>query len=326
MKLNFSDIAAITCGAEYLSEEPDGILFHRFTADEERHALETMSEIHNIQVPSAADIRLAFRTDARALQIAYACRYNGNKEPNCGYIDVLVDGNLHAHLGKDAEDFDGAHSLALPAGDKLVELYLPYTKHFYLREFSIDGSFVPAKRPLTMINYGDSITHGYDARYPSKIYTAILARLCGADNYNKGVGGDRFDPAALLPDEPVKPDLVTAAFGTNDWCHKTRAELAADCGEYFRRLSEKFPAAKIFAITPIWRADAEADMPFGAPAWEVGDVIAEQTAALSNVIVIPGWELVGHDPGLYNDKVLHPNDLGFADYGPRLYEAMKKYL
>jgi len=326
MKLTFSDITAITCGAEYLSEEAEGILFHRFTAEEERCALANMSDIYNIQVPSAADIRLAFRTDARRLKIAYACRYNGNKVPNCGRIDVLVDGNLRAHLGRDAENFNGEDSLTLPDGEKLVELYLPYTKHFYLREFELDSGFMPVRRPLSMINYGDSITHGYDAEYPSKIYTAILARLCGADNCNKGVGGGRFDPVMLEPEEPMRPDIVTVAFGTNDWCHKSRAELAADCREYFRRLAAKFPATKIFAITPIWRADAQADMPFGAPAWEIGDVITEQTADFSNVIVIPGWELVGHDPGLFNDRVLHPNDIGFADYGPRLYDAMKEYL
>ena len=52
------------------------------------------------------------------------------------------------------------------------------------------------RRKYSMISYGDSITHGYDAEYPSLALSSALSRMLGADNTNKAIAGDIFFPGA----------------------------------------------------------------------------------------------------------------------------------
>ncbi|MBE6613617.1 MAG: SGNH/GDSL hydrolase family protein, partial [Ruminococcaceae bacterium] len=157
-------------------------------------------------------------------------------------------------------------------------------------------------------------------------YANRLARMLSADVYNRAIGGDTFFTALLEAEEVCRPDIVTVAYGTNDWWKHNPVKFAKECGEFYRKLSEKFPAAKIFAVTPIWRSNFDMETPFGAPTYETEAVIRRCTQNLPNVTVIPGWNLVPHHEGFMADKSLHPNDLGFAEYARNLYEAMKKFL
>ena len=104
-------------------------------------------------------------------------------------------------------------------GTKVVEICFPWSRAVTISGFTLDdgAAVVPVRRKYTMISYGDSITHGYDAEHPSLALSSALARMLDADNTNKAIAGDIFFPELLIPEEPITPDIVTAAYGTNNW-------------------------------------------------------------------------------------------------------------
>ena len=54
-------------------------------------------------------------------------------------------------------------------GEKKVTVFLPWSFSLSLKELTLDdnSSLSPIKREKNMLVIGDSITHGYDALYPS---------------------------------------------------------------------------------------------------------------------------------------------------------------
>ena len=59
------------------------------------------------------------------------------------------------------------------------------------------------------------------------------------------------------------PDYITVAYGTNDWSTKDSETFKVNCKEFYTNLSKNYPEAKIFAISPIWRKDMNAEKVFG---------------------------------------------------------------
>jgi len=331
MIFTIDQIRAITNGAAEIVADGEYFGFHRFTtAQSDCYKALRSVDFYN-KTFGTADIRLAFRTDSQTLKFSYKMEKRGSSR-KYAYIDVTVNGVLIGHFGGESDDIAGDVSLTLDgysiAREKLVEIYLPWSKAAWLSGITLDdgAALVPAKHAKTMLCYGDSITHGYDAVYPSRSYTSRLARLLDADNANRAIGGDTFFPELLELDEPVSPDIVTVAYGTNDWYRHNPVHYARMCGEFYRRLSAKFETAEIFAITPLWRGDFTNETPFGAPTYETEALIRRCTESLPNVRVIPGWNLVPHEPGFMADKYLHPNDLGFAEYAHNLFAAMREVL
>ena len=329
MILTYDQIRAVTTGAAEIASDGEFFGFHRFTtAQSECYKALRSVDFYN-KTFATANVRLAFTTDSQTLKFSYKMENRGSSR-KYAYIDVTVNGVLIGHFGGDSGDIAGVASLTLGGytvgREKLVEICLPWSKAAWLAGVTLaDGaSLTPARRAKTMLCYGDSITHGYDAVYPSRSYTSRLSQMLGADAHNRAIGGDTFFPELLELDEPVTPDIVTVAYGTNDWNKHNAVHYARMCGEFYRRLSAKFETAAIYAITPLWRGDFEKETPFGAPAYETEALIRRCTESLPNVRVIPGWNLVPHDPGFMADKFLHPNDLGFAEYAQGLYAAIRE--
>ena len=177
-----------------------------------------------------------------------------------------------------------------------------------------------------MLMYGDSITQGYDASLTSRSYASRLTALLNADSINRGIGGERFFPALAELSENISPDIVTVAYGTNDWSKTESYEVFEQkCADFYGALSRLYPEAKIFAITPIWRKDGERITAVGTFDF-VPKTIQRVTASLPNVTVLEGYGFVPHDPAFFYDLRLHPNDEGFAHYAENLYAQIKKYL
>ena len=184
---------------------------------------------------------------------------------------------------------------------------------------------IPTVRPNRMLIFGDSITQGYDAIYPSHSYANVLADHLNADARNKGIGGDMFCPGLIDEDEQNDPNYITVAYGTNDWYFKTPEVLEADAREFYSKLTKVYPNAKIFAITPIWRISERENRP-GGDFTRVSSVLKRAAEGLANVTVIDGYNLVPHDPKLYLDGGLHPAESGFAYYAERLFAKIKESL
>lgn len=325
MKLSTHQLPSLVRGAVRFSEEDGWFRPNRFT-ERQTEAYRATGNLDLLaKTFASASMRLAFRTDSRELGFAYRLRKASSRP--FAWFDLSLDGVMTAHFGNEEvqDGYEGEAVLDLGAGTKLVELTLPWSHRTDLRDLRIDDGafFEPVHRPRKILAYGDSITHGYDAVYPSLSYIDQFASMTGADVTNKAVAADTFFPELIDGETSETPDLVTIAYGTNDWNRLTRQTTAERAGAFLRKISARYPDVPVLAISPIWRGDWNdfAQRPFGAPATTVDPLLREAAQGLANVTVLDGWPLVPHLPEFYSDRRLHPNDLGFGLYARHLRQA-----
>ena len=323
MRLNLEQIRSIARGAVRVQEIDGEFWFFRFTEAQVKAYSDAGKTDFYKKTFATAGVRLALHTDSRRLCLGYRVN-QGSSRAFFGF-DVYVNGHMLSHFGADGpEIFDGHATVALPEGEKLVEVYFPWSMRTTLFDVELDdgATLTPAYRKQQMICFGDSITHGYDAHYPSLSYATTLARLLDADMINKGIGGDVFFEELLQEPDPISPDIITVAYGTNDWCSRSYASLQKHCSAFYERLSALYPQAKIYAISPICRMDGQRTTPYGAPADAVVNMMRKACRALPNVTVLDGWSFVPAQKAFFSDFYLHPNDIGFACYAQNLYRAI----
>ncbi len=327
MLLTINEICKITKGAVRVEEENGAFRFYRFTAAQEKAYFDSGRVDLAKKTSASAGVRLAFQTNSQKLAFDYEFFYGSSRK--YGYFDLYINGAMISHFGLVGNEMTAGHAeLELGKGEKCVEVYFPWSRRTDLSNVMLDdgATLAPIDRNHTMISFGDSITHGYDATYPSLSYASRIARLLNADAVNKGIGGEVFFPDFLVDAEPFAPDYITVAYGTNDWNGWDRPTVEKNCRAFYKRLSELYPSARIFAITPIWRGDTDRTTPFGAPLQAVDTMIREACAALANVHVITGFSFVPQKSAFYEDLVLHPNDLGFGSYAENLFCEMLPFL
>ena len=326
MKLNVEQIKSLTYGAVEIPEEDGWIRFHRFTPAQ-REVYDRLHPQFEEKVRASSNIRLTMETDSQHLRFDYKLQ-TGSSRPY-GYFDVYEDGVLKHHFGDLVPSVtEGRGELVLGPGMKRVEMHFPFSCVTAIANVELDdGAQVkPVRKSRSMIAFGDSITQGYTAIYPSLSYISRLTDMLDADCVNKGIGGERFFPElAECPDER-DPELITVAYGTNDWNNSPREVVADKCRRFYEALSRNYPKAKIFAITPLWRKDGQKETPFGAPQPAVSELIADICKDIPNVTVIHGSGFVPWLEPFYEDERLHPNDMGFDFYARNLYNAMIPYL
>ena len=139
---------------------------------------------------------------------------------------------------------------------------------------------------------------------------------------NKAIGGDIFRPV-LIEEKTFSPDIVTVAYGTNDWSKCTREEFLENMSEFIRKVSENYKSSQIFVITPIWRKDRERDVRFGSFDKMVS-AIADECLKYENIKVIKGENILPHNEMFYVKDGLHPNDTGMLLYASGIYKEMVK--
>lgn len=325
MKLDLRTIKLITVGAQAVRELKGEFVFDRFTEDQLQCYAEYRTEDHFKHALNSTGIRLSFETDSDNFSFVYS--HTNDHSMGMAYLEVHVNGALDSYFVLDLKQKGALAEVSLPAGTNKVDLYLPYKKSVSLSDVTLDdgASVTPVRRSRTMINYGDSITHGSNCQFSSNTYASLISKLLDADACNKGIAGDRFLPELLTFDEPIKPDIVTVAYGTNDWWHHSRDTLDRRSRDFIKRAAEKFPSAKIFVISPIWRAKNFGAPKFDGPTEDVHAILEKNCEGLDNVTLINGRELVPADPTLFADG-LHPNECGMKVYANALYDEIKKYI
>ncbi len=324
MVLTREQLLDITCGVVDIVETDGKFQFRRFTEEQTKYYAIYRDEEYAKKTLTAAGVRFAFETDSK--RFGFECDIAHVRCCAFGYFDIYVNNALVEHVGLEKGVGNLSLDLSLGDGVKFVEVYFPWAKLVTLSDITLDDGamIIPVKRPRVMINYGDSITQGYHSKYPSLSYASRVARMLNAESYNKGIGGDRFFPELLDLPEDIVPDIVTVGYGTNDWRSHTRSTLTRRCAEFYARLSEKYPRAKIFAISPIWR-DVKPSPKFDGHCTEVHKIITEVCAGLPNVSVIDGWKLTPNMLEFYTDG-LHPTDLCMSFYAENLYREILKRL
>lgn len=341
MKLDIEQIRSIATGVSSIKETDKGIIFSRFNDKElELYRLSSIerNDFFYDKCRATAGVKLSFGTDSKTLKIAGSILRCTSRVFYS--FDVFVNGKMYDTF----ENFTGIDyprdctqfkfpigsfekCFTLPEGKKDVVLYFPWSVEPHISEISIDdGAYVvPVKRGKTLLCYGDSITQGYDAMYTSGSYIAELSRKLGADEHNKGIGGEIYFPPLAKMKDNVSPDYISVAYGTNDFSRSTLEDFNKNCKEFLSALAENYPNAKIFALTPIWRKDYKGERIFGDfENAELGIRCAAED--IPNVSVISGFDLVPKDEQFFSDLRLHPNDKGFAHYGENLYAKIKELI
>ena len=334
MKLDLSQIRAITLGAEEVTLEQDGFHFCRFSHDQ-RELYNGVHDDFYRKTFATSGVKLSFSTDSETLTLAVLLTAASSR--TYFSVDVFVNGNMLDAIDNLNDDLPqnytqvklplGAYTktFALGKGTKDVCIYLPWSACAVLKSLELDNGakIVPCKPKYKLLAFGDSITQGYDAQRPSNKYITRLAEALDAEEYNKAIGGEEFYPAMAETEAGTAPDYIVVAYGTNDWSHSTRQQLTERCTAFYAILSAKYPNAKIIAMTPIWREDWQMEKPVG-PFHDVEDIIRNAVKDLKNVTVVRCFDMVPKDAAFFADLRLHPNDAGFDHYFQNLHSAVLK--
>jgi hypothetical protein len=262
-------------GAVKVEETPEGVVVHRLPAAARAQLPDDFIRMCEAQ-PSG--VRLVLRTEARRLELdvrATRTRAVGRPVPEGGVYDVVVDGEVVAQAK--AEEYgvleldpaagttvvDRAAPVTvvrfheLPAGDKDVEIWLPYNEVTRLVELRSDAPVTRAVatggRPR-WVHHGSSISHGASADSPTGIWPVVAARRAGLDLLNLGFSGNAvLDPftARAIRDQPA--NLITLKLGinvVNHDCFRRRAFVPAVDG-FLDTIREGHPTTPIVVISPI---------------------------------------------------------------------------
>lgn len=343
MKLNLEQLKEITCGAARILEEDGGFRFWRFTEHQEELYTQLRPVIGKIKnyhptSTSSSGIRLAFRTDSRSLKLKADVK---RASPRTFFsFDVFVNGALldcmdnfgddpypqgepkkPYPLGIHEKEFD------LGEGEKTVEVYFPWSVCPVMQEISLDdgASLTPVKRKKTYIAFGDSITQGYDILRPSAHHVPRLAKMLDADYFNKGIGGEIFFPPLGDSPDPVQPDYITIAYGTNDMTLTDCTDIEDRCRAFCQGVRKHYPAAKIFLTTPVWRTTWQSDANFDTYD-NVEAKLRRAVADIPGLQVIWGFDFLPQEEALLSDYRTHPTDAGFACYFENLWKKIEEYL
>ena len=331
MKLTHEQIKAVTLGASYIEHVDGKTIFHRFTAEQEALYRTVSDNFYNKTLANSC-IRLEFETDSSYIFIKTKIKPRSSR--TFYSHDIFVDGELWKILdGKVYAESENIVSKNFVIGKKgikkNVRIHLPWSCSSDIIEISVDddSAVMPTKKSLKMICFGDSITQGYDATYTSNSYASKIAVNFDAEIRNKGIGGEIFRPElASLKDDGFEPDIITVAYGTNDWATEvSKEDFISRINKFFEALTQSYPNAKIFTIAPIWRADWKESHSLGEFS-NVKSELLKVSNKYSNVILIDGFDFVPQQCELFSDMYLHPNDEGFLYYAYKLIYELDKYL
>ena len=335
MKLNLDTICGITHGAVRIEEREDGFHFYRFTQEQEDFYKNFPN--HYPKTFATAGVKLSFRTDSPSLHLKITTKPASSR--SFFALDVFVDGKFlddirnyeelelmrkytlqDYTLGEYEKQFD------LGAGEKDVTVYLPWNVETVLHEISLaDGaSIAPLHSGKKLLCFGDSITMGHDALHAPRRYTAQLANFLGYEEFNKGIGGERFCPKLAEMKDDFIPDIITVAYGTNDWRHHTLDVFKKTCQEFFVNLRNTYPDTPIYAISPIWRKIWMNEYDCG-PFRKLPDIYREAAKNIDNMTVIDAFEFVPPQTDYFADLTLHPNGAGFDRYFEGLRPHFESY-
>ncbi|MBR2011480.1 MAG: SGNH/GDSL hydrolase family protein [Clostridia bacterium] len=329
MKLANKELIPFLHGAVRTVDKKDGFLaLYRFTEKQVEFYKELVHPKKTLffeKAHASSNIRIAFNTNASFFSFDYYATRAASREYY--YYDVFVDGSLVHHQGEENVRIGaGTIRVELPEGEHQVTVYCPPLFSTAVANFTLsDGATIsPVTKKRRMLILGDSITQGYDARFSSQSYANLLADKLDAISVNQGIGGETFNPGMLDFDLGFTPDIVTVAYGSNDFTKCTKEEMIYNANEFYRRLREAYPNAKFFSVLPIWRIDCVKTY---AMRFEEAIEISREAALKAGSVPIEGLKIVPNMREFFADaKVLHPNELGFNFYANGMYNVIKEYL
>ena len=318
MKLNSKELSQITYGALDVLEDEDYISFERFTKQQKEYYRETNEGFYKKSHHSASML-IDFKTDSETLSFSYKTTFRATRA--WYYFDIYENDMMILHHGEDlGESLEGSGEIKikLSRGMKRVRIYLPFSQKTCLKDFTLDdgAAVISIPRVLNTLVLGDSITQGYDAKYPSLHYVNLMVERYSMSYANQAIGGERFDAGALGKEKVMDADMITLAMGINDWASLGFDEIEKNADKYFSALTEIYKDVPIIYISPIW-IDRDKNDTTLLPTVEMLESLASSYGAY----IVHGLDLVPHDKGMFSDGV-HPTDLGFSEYSKKLFQNL----
>lgn len=288
--------------------------FSRFSESQQK-TYEAESRDWLVRANASASVTFDFisNSDYIALKVDL---YPGSSHSWAGF-DLYVDGVFCEHkrvegLGANVISFD------LPNGVHRVTLYFPWTTETVVEAvyLSDEASVEPISKRKTVLAFGDSITQGYVAELSSLTYVNQLSRDLDLEIVNQGIGGYYFNEATI--DKSIvalKPDLITVAYGTNDYSrYDLREDFLKNTSKYIEKLVELFPDTQILGVLPFYRNDYknQARQRYRTYSLDEGrEILTAIYGRYQNIQVLKETG-IPRIPETYISDYLHPNELGFT--------------
>lgn len=326
-------------------EDDKGVRLKRVTDVQMAH-YESCNDRWPLRAHCNAGATLVLKTDSRTLDVSFTVVMGARQYVG---LDVEVDGAVLRSFY--IEDFSKPDSITLTnnaqgqafvradGGDAFtvrlfafkekkereVCVYLPQSVELAFTAVAVeDGASVAFVEPERhkLLCLGDSITQGMDAKSPITAYTTQLARLLDVSLLNQGVGGHIFDADSFDLELPFDANLITIAYGTNDWNgNKSVSDIQNNVRAYLEKVTTRYVDVPIYVLSPIWRTIGEEERA-GGNLWDFSRVILEAAQAFDQVTCVGGLTLVPHQEHVLPDGT-HPNDEGFLHYALNIYRALK---
>lgn len=326
--MTLQEIQSITFGAAYIEESEGTVRFHRFTAKQEEMYKLRDAEFYK-KAFATAGIFMEFTTDSTSLSMSAIVTPGSSRKfyTHSIYVNQERIGEIAGEFAQN-ETLKSVHgTFDLGSGMKHVKIYFPWSAASCLTDFTLDPgcTVTPVAKDKTVLIFGDSITQGYDAETTERSYASQLTARLNANALNKAIGGETFWPELAAANDPIKPDLITVAYGTNDWSHCSTEDFQTNCHAFYQNLCLAYPRTPIFALAPIWRADTDNPRPMG-DFKNVLNYFLELEKEFPQITVLDGIDYLPHETQYFSDLYLHPNDSGFQYYADGLWEKLQNHL
>jgi len=277
---------------------------------------------------AAAGVRIAFYSTTESLAGAVVPHAETTR------IDVCCDGQIYGSL--DMADRDRFQFEGLPAGHKLLELWLPQFGGFRLRYLEVDdgASLSPFRdgRPR-WITYGSSITHCRDAESPTQTWPAVVAREHRLNLTCLGFGGQcHLDTMVARMIRDLSADFLSMCIGINIQGNNSlnsRTFRPAILG-FVKIIREKHPQRPFVILSPICCPEREVTTNVVGFSLEgMREEVAAAVATLrehgdTNVHYVSGLEIFGPDLVDLLSDGLHPNAEGYKVMGRNFLEKVAR--
>ena len=178
MKLSIEQLRSMTQGAVRVFKIDGSACFRRFT-DEQEELYRISNEEFWKKTFSTAGIKLCFETNSETMDLSVLALESTSR--TYFSIDVFADDQFVGAIENHTEDglagdytevrFPLGHfekKFIFGPGMKTVIIYLPWSVELRIESLCLDdqAEIIPVKTEKTLLVFGDSITHGYDAVTP----------------------------------------------------------------------------------------------------------------------------------------------------------------
>jgi lysophospholipase L1-like esterase len=312
--LTLDEIIEISVGSPNIKIKDGAVHFYKAT-DEQMEAYGPEGSGMRNNATGSTGVRLDFTTDSSTFAF---------KSASGGRYELYINGEFRGQITNSSTQVFST-TLDTSEGENRITLFLPNGGIGSISMVQLDRGATCERQKFDrkFLIIGDSITQAWPTSIDSNGYGHLISMHYNADSIIYGVGGGVFDYKILGTTPEFDPDVITVAFGTNDWARSYNAStLENNMRAFLNKLKELYPDAKIVGITPLWRKDAGTNK---AMSFDEARNLIKSIYEEYGIPCIDGEAMMGHDDKFFADDV-HPNDDGHKEYAKNLIEQLDTIL